>query len=125
MWHSHNFLLLFITIKEYFIISITFIFSIYFLCFVVGKLSVFKFIIFNFYLNFHILLHSSKFYILMIHSVSQIKLWGIKQLFVTINLKFKIKTYFYVRGATAPSYPRVNTLSTRKKYLRSLFNSRN
>ena len=43
----------------------------------------------------------------MIHSAFEIKRWRTKQIFVTVNLKFKIKTYFYVRGATA--FPPVNT----------------
>ena len=63
MWHSHNFLLPWNTVDEYFIISITFIFNLYFLCFVVDELPAF---------------------IIVVH-----------------NLKFKIKTYFYVREAPA------------------------
>ena len=37
VWHSHNFLLPYITVEEYFIICLTFIFNLYFLCFVVGS----------------------------------------------------------------------------------------
>ena len=35
VWHSHNFLLPYITLEVYFIICFTFIFNHYFLCFVV------------------------------------------------------------------------------------------
>ena len=41
VWHSHNFLLPYITVEEYFIISITFIFNRYFLCFAVDELPAF------------------------------------------------------------------------------------
>ena len=46
MWHSHNFLLPYIT--EYFIISITFIFNLYFLGFVDDELLAFTNILLNF-----------------------------------------------------------------------------
>ena len=61
----------------------------------------------------------------MIQSISQIKLWEMKQIFVADSLKFKIKMYLCVRGFTAPSTPYFNTLSTPVKYLKSLFNLRN
>ena len=41
VWHSHNFLLPYITVEEYFINSITFIFNLYFICFVVDELPAF------------------------------------------------------------------------------------
>ena len=41
VWHSQNFLLPYITIEEYFIIRIPFIFNLYFLCFVVDELPAF------------------------------------------------------------------------------------
>ena len=37
VWHSHNFILPCITVEEYFIISMAFIFNPYFLCFVVDE----------------------------------------------------------------------------------------
>ena len=42
VWHSHNFFLPYIIVEEYFINSITFIFNLYFLCFVVDELPAFK-----------------------------------------------------------------------------------
>ena len=48
VWHSHNFLLSYITLEECFIISFTFIFNYYFLCFVVDKLPDFIVIVNNF-----------------------------------------------------------------------------
>ena len=48
VWHSHNFLLPYITVEEYFIISIKFIFNLYFLCFVVDELPAFIIIDCNF-----------------------------------------------------------------------------
>ena len=48
VWHSHYFLSLCITIEEYFIISNTLTFNIYFLCFVVDELSAFIFTVYNF-----------------------------------------------------------------------------
>ena len=48
VWHSHNFLLPYITIEEYFIISIAFIFNLYFICFVVDTLPAFTVIVNNF-----------------------------------------------------------------------------
>ena len=47
VWHSHNFLLPCITV-EYFIISITFIFNLYFLCFVADELPDSVIIVYNF-----------------------------------------------------------------------------
>ena len=47
-WHSHNFLLPCITVEEYFIISIAFIFNLYILCFVVDESSTFIIIVYNF-----------------------------------------------------------------------------
>ena len=47
VWHSHNFLLPYITVEEYFIMSITFIFKLYFLCFVVDELPAFIVIVNN------------------------------------------------------------------------------
>ena len=41
VWHSHNFLLPYITAEEYFIIIIAFIINLYFLCFAVNKLPAF------------------------------------------------------------------------------------
>ena len=46
-WHSHNFLLPCITEEEYFIISTTFIFYLYFLYFVVEELPAFIIIVYN------------------------------------------------------------------------------
>ena len=48
VWPSHNFLLPYITVEEYFIVSITFIFNLYFLCFVVHELLAFIIIVCNF-----------------------------------------------------------------------------
>ena len=48
VWHSHNFLLSYITVEEYFKISTTFIFNLYFLCFVVDELPAFIIIGCNF-----------------------------------------------------------------------------
>ena len=48
VWHSHNFLLPYTAVKEYFIISFTFIFNRYFLCFTVDKLRAFIGIVNNF-----------------------------------------------------------------------------
>ena len=56
MWQSQYFLLICITVEEYFIISTTLIFNLYFLFFVVPELSAFIFIVFDFFtLIFHIL----------------------------------------------------------------------
>ena len=41
----------------------------------------------------------------MFHSVSEIKIWGMKQIFVTINYKIKIKTYLIDRGTIVPLSP--------------------
>ena len=48
VWHSHNFLLPYITVEEYFIISITSIFNLYFICFAVDELPAFIIIVYNF-----------------------------------------------------------------------------
>ena len=48
VWHSHNFLLFYITVEEYFIICFTFIFNLYYLRFVVDKLPAFIVIVNNF-----------------------------------------------------------------------------
>ena len=48
VWHSHNFLLPCITVEENFIIIISFIFNLYFLCFVVDELPTFIVIVNNF-----------------------------------------------------------------------------
>ena len=48
VWYSHNFLLLYITVDEYFIISITFVFILYILCFVADELPVFVIIVYDF-----------------------------------------------------------------------------
>ena len=48
VWHSHNPLLLYITVEEYFIVVIPFIFNLYFLCFVVDELPAFIIVVFNF-----------------------------------------------------------------------------
>ena len=66
----------------------------------------------------------------MIHSTSkwlvfQIKQWRTKQIFVRVNLKFKIKTYFCVRGATTPLNLYLYPLPTWIKYLKLLFKLRN
>ena len=47
-WHSHNFPLPYITVEEYFIISITFIVNLHFLCFAVDELPAFIIIVYNF-----------------------------------------------------------------------------
>ena len=47
VWHSNNFLLHFITVEEFFIISITFIFNLYFLCFVADELPDSIIIVYN------------------------------------------------------------------------------
>ena len=44
------------------------------------------------------------------HSVSQIKMWEMKEIFIEINLKFKIKIYLYLRRPTTPSTLHFNTL---------------
>ena len=46
--HGKNFLLPYITVEEYFIICFTFIFNLYFLCFVVDELPAFIVILNNF-----------------------------------------------------------------------------
>ena len=48
VWHSYNFLLPYIKVEEYFIISITFIFNLYFIFFIVDELPAFIIIIYNF-----------------------------------------------------------------------------
>ena len=50
VWHSHNFLLPYLIVKEYFINNITFIFNLFFLyiCFVVDELPAFIIIVYNF-----------------------------------------------------------------------------
>ena len=48
VFHSHNFLLPYITVEEYFIFGIAFKFNLYFLCFVVYELPAFIFIVNNF-----------------------------------------------------------------------------
>ena len=48
VWHSHNFILPCITVEEYFIISITFMFNPHFLCFVADELSALITIVYNF-----------------------------------------------------------------------------
>ena len=49
VWHSHNFLLPYIIVEEYFINSIAFILNLYFICFVVDELPGFIiFIVYNF-----------------------------------------------------------------------------
>ena len=55
VWHSLNFLLPCITVGKYFIISITFIFNLYFLCFVVDEITSFMIMSIIFELNYHIL----------------------------------------------------------------------
>ena len=50
VWHSRNFLLPCNIVEEYFIISTTYIFNLYFQCFVVGQLSAFTFIVFHFFI---------------------------------------------------------------------------
>ena len=45
VWYSHNFLLPCITVEEYFIISITITFNVYFLCFVSDELHAFIIIV--------------------------------------------------------------------------------
>ena len=47
VWHTHNFLLPYITVKECFIINNTFVFNLYFLCFAVDELP--AFIIINYF----------------------------------------------------------------------------
>ena len=48
MWYSHNFLLPCITIEEYFIFSITFIFNLHIPCFVADELPASIIIVYNF-----------------------------------------------------------------------------
>ena len=48
VWHSHNFLLPNITVEQYFIVNITFIINLYFLCFVVHELPAFIRIVYTF-----------------------------------------------------------------------------
>ena len=48
VWHSHNFLLPYIIVEKYFIISITFIFNRYFLSFVLDELLAFITLVYNF-----------------------------------------------------------------------------
>ena len=52
VWHSHNFLLPYTAVEEYFIISFTFIFNLYFLCFVVDKIPAFIVILYIFLTKF-------------------------------------------------------------------------
>ena len=48
VWHSHNFLLPYITVEEHFIICFTFIFNLYFQWFVVDELPAFIVTVNNF-----------------------------------------------------------------------------
>ena len=48
VWYSHNFLLPCSAVEEYFIVSITFIFNLHFLCFVADELPASKIIVYNF-----------------------------------------------------------------------------
>ena len=48
VWHSHNFLLPYITVEEYFINSIAFKFNLHFICFVVHELPGYIVIVYNF-----------------------------------------------------------------------------
>ena len=57
----------------------------------------------------------------MIHSVFVIKLWGTQQILVTVNLKFKVKTYFCVSGAGTHLTPCFDTVPTWIKYIKSSF----
>ena len=50
VWHSHNFLLPYSTVEEYFIMRILFIFNLHFPCFAVDELPVFIVIV-NIFLN--------------------------------------------------------------------------
>ena len=48
LWNSHNFLLPYITVEEYFIISIIFLFNLYSLWFVLDESVAFMIIVYNF-----------------------------------------------------------------------------
>ena len=48
VFQSHNFLLPYIMLKEYFINSIAFIFKLYFICFIVDEFRDFIIIVYNF-----------------------------------------------------------------------------
>ena len=48
VWDSHNFLLPYITVELYFIISIAFTFNLYFVCFVIDELPALIIIVGNF-----------------------------------------------------------------------------
>ena len=84
MWHSHNFLLPCISVKEYFIIKARYIFNLNCLCFVDDELSTFLFAAYNFlpYYPYVALvrLYSSNFYLQMIHFAYQVKMWGMKKI---------------------------------------------
>ena len=54
VWHSHIFLLPYIIVEEYFINSITFIFNLYFICFVVDDVPAFIIIVYDFWTYFSV-----------------------------------------------------------------------
>ena len=66
LWHSHNFLLPYITVEEYFLISITFILNLYFLSFVADELPASIIIVYKSWTSFPyfawVRLHLSNFY---------------------------------------------------------------
>ena len=54
----------------------------------------------------YVCVHSSDFYQCTIHSISQLKLWEVKQIFGIINSKIKIKIYYLcLRRAYIPHNP--------------------
>ena len=52
VFHSRNFPLLYVTVEEYLIISITFTFNFYFLCIAVHELPAFIITVYNFLVKF-------------------------------------------------------------------------
>ena len=78
----------------------------------------------DFELNFHILLEPGNIYAICTNKRFKIKPWDMKQIFGTVDIKFKLK-YVCVRGELPhPSTLRLNALLTWIKFLTSIFNSR-
>ena len=126
--HSHNYLLLCITEEENFIINKLFIFNLYFLRFVVEWITCFYSVriffslisIFCFEYIWICLISTNKRFVLY----PRYNCEKIKQIFETINLKFKTKLYLCVGGRYHPSQPPVSILLLKWiKYLKLLFNS--
>ena len=89
-----------ITEEENFIISPTFIFTLYFECFVIEWLRAFCICCLYYpYFN-RVRLHSANFYQYTNLSVSQIKPWEMKDIFGASKLKFKIEISLCIKEDT-------------------------